>query len=94
MQPCWGSRDIIPQADADKIVAGLQGHPGGCEGRQDHLVHVDAEDIHMNVETLLTQRIGDAGKRLHTGRSRNDQVRPGRTHVRTSWSCVETRAAA
>ncbi|MBE7012554.1 MAG: argininosuccinate lyase [Ruminococcaceae bacterium] len=34
----------------------------------------DAEDIHMNVETLLIQRIGDIGKRLHTGRSRNDQV--------------------
>ena len=34
----------------------------------------DNEDIHMNVETILTQRIGEAGKRLHTGRSRNDQV--------------------
>ena len=34
----------------------------------------DNEDIHMNVEALLTQRIGDAGKRLHTARSRNDQV--------------------
>ena len=35
---------------------------------------VDNEEIHMNIETLLTQRIGDAGKRLHTARSRNDQV--------------------
>lgn len=35
---------------------------------------IDAEDIHMNIETILTSRIGDAGKRLHTGRSRNDQV--------------------
>ena len=35
---------------------------------------MDNEDIHMNIETLLTQRIGDAGKRLHTARSRNDQV--------------------
>ena len=34
----------------------------------------DAEDIHMNIETLLIQRIGDVGRRLHTGRSRNDQV--------------------
>ena len=33
-----------------------------------------AEDIHMNVETILISRIGDVGKRLHTGRSRNDQV--------------------
>lgn len=34
----------------------------------------DAEDIHMNLETILISRIGDVGKRLHTGRSRNDQV--------------------
>lgn len=34
----------------------------------------DDEDIHMNIERLLTERIGDAGKKLHTGRSRNDQV--------------------
>ena len=35
---------------------------------------IDAEDIHMNIETILIERIGDVGKRLHTGRSRNDQV--------------------
>jgi len=35
---------------------------------------VDAEDIHMNIEKILTERIGDAGKKLHTARSRNDQV--------------------
>ncbi|MCX8747282.1 argininosuccinate lyase [Snodgrassella sp. B3800] len=35
---------------------------------------VDLEDVHMNVEHLLTEKVGDAGKRLHTGRSRNDQV--------------------
>lgn len=35
---------------------------------------IDAEDIHMNIETILISRIGDVGKRLHTGRSRNDQV--------------------
>ena len=35
---------------------------------------IDAEDIHMNVEKILIERIGDVGKRLHTGRSRNDQV--------------------
>ena len=35
---------------------------------------IDAEDIHMNVEKILIERIGDTGKRLHTGRSRNDQV--------------------
>ena len=35
---------------------------------------VDLEDVHMNIERRLTDKIGDAGKRLHTGRSRNDQV--------------------
>ena len=68
-----GEQGIIPREDADRIVEGLKGiledvHAGKIEWM------VDAEDIHMNVETLLTQRIGDAGKRLHTGRSRNDQV--------------------
>ena len=35
---------------------------------------IESEDIHMNIETVLTQRIGDTGKKLHTARSRNDQV--------------------
>ncbi|MEG0811303.1 MAG: argininosuccinate lyase [Eubacterium sp.] len=35
---------------------------------------IDMEDIHMNIESILTERIGDVGKKLHTGRSRNDQV--------------------
>ena len=37
-------------------------------------MRIDAEDIHMNIETILISRIGDVGKKLHTGRSRNDQV--------------------
>ena len=35
---------------------------------------LDLEDVHLNIETRLTELVGDAGKRLHTGRSRNDQV--------------------
>ena len=66
-----GEQGIIPQADADKIVAGLRDILADVKAGK-ITWHVDAEDIHMNVETLLTQRIGDAGKRLHTGRSRND----------------------
>ena len=50
---------------------------------------VDAEDIHMNVETLLTERIGEAGKRLHTGRSRNDQVALD-TRMYAKVACRET----
>ncbi len=68
-----GRQGIIPQADADKIIAGLTEILADIEaGKVEFLI--DAEDIHMNVEKLLTDRIGDAGKRLHTGRSRNDQV--------------------
>ena len=68
-----GEQGIIPQVDADKIVEGLQGILADVEAGKIEWM-VDAEDIHMNVETILTQRIGEAGKRLHTGRSRNDQV--------------------
>ena len=68
-----GEQGIIPQEDAEKIVEGLKGILADArEGRIQWMV--DAEDIHMNVETILIQRIGEAGKRLHTGRSRNDQV--------------------
>ena len=68
-----GEQGIIPAEDAAKIVEGLTGiledaRAGRIEWQ------TDAEDIHMNVETILTGRIGEAGKRLHTGRSRNDQV--------------------
>lgn len=68
-----GEQGIIPQADADKIVEGLRGILMDVKAGKVHWM-VDAEDIHMNVEALLTERIGEAGKRLHTGRSRNDQV--------------------
>ena len=68
-----GRQGIIPQADADKIVAELKNILTDIEnGKVEFLI--DAEDIHMNIEKILTDRIGDAGKRLHTGRSRNDQV--------------------
>ena len=68
-----GKTGIIPKSDADKIVEGLYGILSDIEnGKVEFLI--DAEDIHMNIEKLLTDRIGEAGKRLHTGRSRNDQV--------------------
>ena len=68
-----GEQGIIPQEDADKIVEGLRGILADVKAGKVQWM-VDAEDIHMNVEALLTERIGEAGKRLHTGRSRNDQV--------------------
>ena len=68
-----GEQGIISQEDADRIVEGLRGILADVKAGKIQWM-VDAEDIHMNVETILTQRIGEAGKRLHTGRSRNDQV--------------------
>ncbi|MCR5307293.1 MAG: argininosuccinate lyase, partial [Oscillospiraceae bacterium] len=64
---------IIPRDDAEKIIAGLKGILSDLDSGA---LEMDptAEDIHMFVEAELTRRIGDAGKRLHTARSRNDQV--------------------
>lgn len=68
-----GRQGIIPKEDADKIINGLNSILADIEAGKVEF-EIDAEDIHMNIEKLLTERIGDAGKRLHTGRSRNDQV--------------------
>ena len=68
-----GRQGIIPQEDSDLIVKTLQEILSDIEAGNIEF-EIDAEDIHMNVEKILSERIGDAGKRLHTGRSRNDQV--------------------
>ena len=68
-----GEQGIIPPTDAQQIIQGLKDILSDIQaGRVEF--ETDAEDIHMNVEKLLIERIGEAGKRLHTGRSRNDQV--------------------
>ncbi len=68
-----GRQGIIPEEDSRKIISGLKDILSDIEDGKVEF-EIDAEDIHMNIEKLLTERIGDAGKRLHTGRSRNDQV--------------------
>ncbi len=68
-----GKQGIIPQADADLIVKTLGEILTDIENDKVEF-RIVAEDIHMNIETILISRIGDVGKRLHTGRSRNDQV--------------------
>ena len=66
-------QNIISEADAELIESGLKGILAELEeGAVDF--PEGTEDIHMGIEGLLTERIGDAGKRLHTARSRNDQV--------------------
>jgi len=68
-----GDCGVISQEDVAAITQGLQEILADIEAGKIQFT-ADNEDIHMNVETLLTARIGDAGKRLHTARSRNDQV--------------------
>ncbi len=67
------AQGIISSADADLIISGLEGILSDIDSGVLE-ISPDAEDIHMFVEQVLTERIGDAGKRLHTSRSRNDQV--------------------
>lgn len=64
---------ILTKEEREKIVSGLKEIAEDFEAGKDLSEPAD-EDIHMFVERLLTQRIGDAGKKLHTARSRNDQV--------------------
>ncbi len=68
-----GEQGIIPQQDAEQIVAGLKSILADLDSGA-LAFDPEAEDIHMFVEQELTARIGPAGGRLHTGRSRNDQV--------------------
>ena len=74
---------IIPENEAAQIIEGLDGIAADIESGE---LPIDptAEDIHMFVETVLTRRIGDVGKKLHTARSRNDQVA-----LDTKMYCIE-----
>ena len=68
-----GKQGIISKEESEQIVTALEQILTDIENGQVEF-DLGAEDIHMNVETILTERIGDAGKKLHTARSRNDQV--------------------
>ena len=66
-------KGIISQRDADLLIDGLQGILNDLDSGALEF-DLSCEDIHMFVEQVLTERIGDVGKKLHTARSRNDQV--------------------
>ncbi|HSQ13898.1 MAG TPA: lyase family protein, partial [Candidatus Deferrimicrobium sp.] len=68
-----GKQRIIPLRDAQKIVRGLAAIEREIENGKFEFSPAD-EDIHMNIERRLTEKIGSAGGKLHTARSRNDQV--------------------
>ena len=67
------AQGIITQNDADQLIAGLEGILLDLDSGKLEF-DMNCEDIHMFVEQVLTERIGDVGKKLHTVRSRNDQV--------------------
>ena len=64
---------VLTEAECKSIVSGLEDILLDIE-RGDFAWSVSLEDVHMNIEARLTDHIGEAGKKLHTGRSRNDQV--------------------
>ena len=68
-----GAKGIIGKNEADVLIDGLQGILNDLESGALEF-DFSCEDIHMFVEQVLTQRLGDVGKKLHTARSRNDQV--------------------
>ena len=67
------AQGILDAGEVEKIIQGLEGILNDLKAGS-LAIDPAAEDIHMFVEQVLTERIGDAGKRLHTARSRNDQV--------------------
>ena len=67
------AKGILTQQDADTLIAGLETILADLESGALQF-DMNCEDIHMFVEQVLTERIGDVGKKLHTARSRNDQV--------------------
>ena len=67
------AKGILSQKDADALIAGLEDILQDLESGT-LAIDPTCEDIHMFVEAVLTQRIGEVGKKLHTARSRNDQV--------------------
>lgn len=68
-----GKQGIISKADSAKIVRGLKSIAADIEAGR-FTFDPALEDVHTNIETALVKRVGEAGKRLHTARSRNDQI--------------------
>ncbi|MBR6755222.1 MAG: argininosuccinate lyase [Clostridia bacterium] len=68
-----GAKGIISKEEADTLIDGLEKILNDIESGE-LAINMECEDIHMFVEQVLTERLGDVGKKLHTARSRNDQV--------------------
>ncbi len=68
-----GKQGVIPKKDSEKIIKGLEEIAREIAAGE-FTFREDLEDIHMNIESALIRKIGDVGRKLHTARSRNDQV--------------------
>jgi hypothetical protein len=73
-RPHAGPQGIIGADDLADIERGMAADQAARSRRGEFQWSLDDEDVHLNIEKRLTALVGDAGKRLHTGRSRNDQV--------------------
>jgi len=88
-----GHQGIIPSEDAAAIIAELERIRDEI-ARGDFHFDTSLEDIHMNIEARLTERLGDAGARLHSGRSRNDQIATDvRLYCRDAVDALDERVA-
>ena len=67
------TKGIISREDSEKIIKGLESIAKDIEAGK-FIFRQDLEDVHMNIEAALIRKIGDTGRKLHTARSRNDQV--------------------
>jgi argininosuccinate lyase len=82
--------DIISETDHADIVRGLEQIVSEIQAEKFEW-QLDLEDVHLNIERRLTELVGDAGKRLHTGRSRNDQVATDiRLYLRSAIDDIST----
>ncbi len=68
-----GKQGIITLEESQLIIKTLREILADIEAGKVEFT-IESEDIHMNIESILTERIGDTGKKLHTARSRNDQI--------------------
>ncbi|MBR6435400.1 MAG: argininosuccinate lyase, partial [Thermoguttaceae bacterium] len=84
---------VLTTAEFQAIEAGLLEIQGQIE-RGEFVFSIEKEDIHMHIESALTDKLGDVGRKLHTGRSRNDQVSTDfRLWVRDAIDQIDARLA-
>lgn len=85
-----GKQGIITEEESQLIVKTLKEILADIEAGKIEFT-IESEDIHMNIETVLTERIGDTGKKLHTARSRNDQVAVDiRLYMKKETAAIDT----